>query len=517
MATSKAYWANRVAKQMHAHQQSADEMLKDLMRYYIASSLYMQSEAEKILKKFQTKHHLSRSEAEKLLKSVKNPSDINALITALKKDPKNAQLAAELESQAYAARIRRLAVLHDQVDTITIGLAATQGSKGMKMILQIAKDAYYRKIYDLQQYVGAAWKFKMLDEKNIRNVLDRSWAGSKFSQRIWGNTKKLEEAVKRELAIAVMTGRPIRQTALAIDEEFQKGYNNAKRLIRTETTYVTNQMHKQAYEASDVDKYIYVATLDLRTSKVCRSLDGKTFKLKDAQVGVNYPPMHPWCRSVTIGWLPDKWLAKMKRRAWNPETGRTVLVPANMTYQQWYDKFVNGEDNTKYLGIENEDFNPFVDVTGEWRPEELSEEDYDELTEYMHEGKLYKVDGQNVIQKHREHEKELAKMMSRWTGKPARMVPEITGKYKKKKTPDLMLGDDAWEEKRTKCTGKDPLRNEMDRRKADRYIFDVTPREVPIEKILKDAENVFNQPNVSYVKEVVIVENNRVVKALRRK
>ena len=343
MSRSNTYWQNRVARQMYAHQQDADKMLADLVRYYIASSHYMQTEAEKILKKFQTKHHLSRREAERLLQTIKDPSDIKALIAALKQDPQNAELAAELESQAYAARISRLRALHSQVDSLVIGIAAAEGSKGAKAILDIAKDAYYNKIFDLQQYSGAAFPFKLISEKRIKDVINRSWAGSGFSDRIWGNAKKLEDAVKREIAIGIMTGRPTRQTALAIDDEFRKGYNNAKRLIRTETTYVTNQMHKAAYKEAEVEKYIYVATLDLRTSKVCRSLDGKTFPVSEAKVGVNYPPMHPNCRSVTIAWLPDKWLAKMKRRAWDPSKGRTILVPANMTYQQWYDKYVLGK------------------------------------------------------------------------------------------------------------------------------------------------------------------------------
>lgn len=347
MITSKAYWEKRVARQMYAHQQDADEMLADLARYYIAASHYMQSEADKVLKKFQTKHHLSRSEAERLLQSVKDPADIQQIIAALKKDPKNAGLAAELESQAYASRIRRLAGLHEQVGKIVTAIAVAEGSKGAAVLSKIARDAYYHKIFDLQKYSGAAFQFKMLSEKNVKNVLNRSWAGSGFSSRIWTNTAKLEEAVKREMAIAIMTGRPVRQTALAIDDEFQKGYNNAKRLIRTETTYVTNQMHATAYKECEVEKYIYVATLDLRTSKICRSLDGKTFKVDDAKVGTNYPPMHPNCRSVTIGWLPDSWLAKMKRRARDPDTGRNILVPANMTYQQWYKKYVLKEEENE--------------------------------------------------------------------------------------------------------------------------------------------------------------------------
>ena len=64
--------------------------------------------------------------------------------------------------------------------------------------------------------------------------------------------------------------------------------------------------------------------------------------MKDRKAGKNYPPMHPWCRSTTIGVIDEDELRNMKRRAYNPKTGRTETVPANMTYDQWYKKYVKG-------------------------------------------------------------------------------------------------------------------------------------------------------------------------------
>lgn len=53
--------------------------------------------------------------------------------------------------------------------------------------------------------------------------------------------------------------------------------------------------------------------------------------------------MHPWCRSTTIAHISDEAYAKMKRRAFNPETGKTETVPETMTYDQWYKKYVKGK------------------------------------------------------------------------------------------------------------------------------------------------------------------------------
>ena len=67
-------------------------------------------------------------------------------------------------------------------------------------------------------------------------------------------------------------------------------------------------MHSQAdllyYEEVGSDKYEYQAYLDSRTSDICKGLDNEIFYTKDAQTGVNFPPMHPNCRSTTLP-LPD--------------------------------------------------------------------------------------------------------------------------------------------------------------------------------------------------------------------
>jgi uncharacterized protein with gpF-like domain len=50
--------------------------------------------------------------------------------------------------------------------------------------------------------------------------------------------------------------------------------------------------------------------LDSRTSEICRELNGKRFKLSEAEVGVNYPPMHPNCRSTTQLVLDEEYKQK---------------------------------------------------------------------------------------------------------------------------------------------------------------------------------------------------------------
>lgn len=106
-----------------------------------------------------------------------------------------------------------------------------------------------------------------------------------------------------------------------------------KKLIDTESTYVERQSHRQAAEEEGFDRYIYIATLDNLTCENCRALDEKVFYYKDAEAGVNFPPMHPWCRCVDCPYNP-KWRGR--------RTARDVLnqpIEVRMDYDEWLKKY----------------------------------------------------------------------------------------------------------------------------------------------------------------------------------
>ena len=155
--------------------------------------------------------------------------------------------------------------------------------------------------------------------------------------------------------MSLMTGRDTRETAQAIAERFNVGQNDARRLVRTESAFFHNQMELLSYEEADIEKYIFVAVLDKRTSRICQERDNQVYDRDKAVPGVNCPPMHPWCRSTTVAYDEDADYSKLKRRARNPVTGKTEMVPADMTYKEWYSKYVDGEDVVKESKLEVDD------------------------------------------------------------------------------------------------------------------------------------------------------------------
>ena len=106
-------------------------------------------------------------------------------------------------------------------------------------------------------------------------------------------------------------------------------------LVRTSVNQVSNAASQQVYEANQdvTKKYRYVATLDTRTSAICRALDGREFEYGKGPM----PPQHFNCRSTTVAVVDYEGLGLTP-----PKPGRRASmdgpVPANESYGQWLSK-----------------------------------------------------------------------------------------------------------------------------------------------------------------------------------
>ena len=340
---NKDYWTQRKANLIYEQMDKAEKQADKFDKVYEEAKAYLDKEINKIFDKFQRDYGLSENVARQVLKTMKDKKDLanlRRILEARPSDPSIQRLLADLDSPAYAYRMKRLERLSDDLDLMrsSIYLSEKQGSDGFYSDLM--KDSYYKATFDLQQQTGLAYHFSGLPETEIKRLKAFKWTGEAYSDRIWSNTGALASSVKDELLVSLMTGRSVRDTSQAIAERFEVGKGKARRLVRTESAFFHNQMELLSYEDAEITKYKFVAVLDKRTSHICQEHDNKVYDTKDATPGVNYPPLHPWCRSTTIAHDDDIDYSKLERRARNPETGKVEYVPADMSYKEWYDKYV---------------------------------------------------------------------------------------------------------------------------------------------------------------------------------
>jgi len=316
---------------------------------YKQSKAYLDKQINKVFDKFQRDYGLSERDARHVLKNMKDQKDLNELrkvLEARPNDPNIQRLLADLDSPAYAYRMKRLERLSADLDLMRESIYLSEKKGSDSFYSDLMKDSYYRATFDLQQQTGLAYSFSDLPETEIKRLQGLKWTGEAYSDRIWSNTGALASSVKDELLVSLMTGRSIRDTSQAIAERFEVGQNKARRLVRTESAFFHNQMELLSYEDAEITKYKFVAVLDRRTSEICQEHDNKVYDTDKAVPGVNYPPLHPWCRSTTIAHDDDIDYSKLERRARNPKTGKVEYVPADMSYDEWYDKYV-AKDRTK--------------------------------------------------------------------------------------------------------------------------------------------------------------------------
>lgn len=296
MAQNEQYWIDRANRRMDGYQISAIKQARIINRSYNQTCSYVQSEIAKILR------HIG-----------------------------------DEDSLAYEYRMRRLNTLLANTRKMMQELYGITLSDTTDFLRSIIPEAYYHTIFDVAQGAGEQPVFSAVNTRLIDKIVNDQWSGKNYSQRIWWNTSKLSEDVQQLLTTAAMSGESIYKTSRRLSERFGESMNNSVRLIRTETTYACNQAEMASYKSLDIDRYKFVATLDTRTSTICQKLDGKVFETKDAQAGKNLPSMHPNCRSTTIPSFED---GMPEIRTARDKDGNRIKVPADMTYPEWYEKYI---------------------------------------------------------------------------------------------------------------------------------------------------------------------------------
>ncbi|UHR03306.1 minor capsid protein [Peptoniphilus sp. GNH] len=252
--------------------------------------------------------------------------------------------------------------------------------------------------------MGAGYKSVQAINKNkLKVLISNPWTsdGQEFSERIWGRGEKLTTSLRDNLIRDIARGNNPKESARNIQRLFDVSKASASRLVFTETAAVNAKATQDSYEKLGVKKYQILATLDLKTSDICRNMDSKIFDYKDYRIGITAPPFHPNCRSDTVPYFGDELEKEIDqgigRMARDPKTGVSGKVE-DLSYKEWYNIYVkdNPEAVFKEKAWENrhgdkDQFIKYKDVLGE--DLKNSFKDFQE-TKYKDEDKykLIKVD-----------------------------------------------------------------------------------------------------------------------------
>ena len=252
-----------------------------------------------------------------------------------------------LENASAKMHISRLDAMKLQIQQQIEVLYGNQVDGLDELMHNMYTEGFNRSAYTLDTGMGVHYNLATTDPRRIDAIINRPWAddGKTFSERLWRDKDKLVNALQQEMTQAVTRGDKLGDAVKNISNRMGAAKSSAARLVMTESAFISGRAQRDCFKDLGVDTYEYVATLDRKTSETCRALDGKVFDIDDYKPGTNAPPMHCWCRSCIVPYFDDMEMLG-KRAARDPETGKTILVPEDMTYREWEKKYGNTGNNS---------------------------------------------------------------------------------------------------------------------------------------------------------------------------
>lgn len=310
------YWSER-QKQLYAGLEKDEAALKRrLITYYSEESAsldkdiaaYYQKYGENGVIKYRTlKESLSNEERQLLMRNCDEYA---------KKYPQYADLLP----------IRKSIYKLDRLEGLQYSIMLHQYNIGA--ITQAELDEHLRRqalkgVNAAQEALGFGKNFYAENADVINLFVGVPWANGKdFSQTIWDNADKLINYLKYDFASGIARGDSYQKLTAALQNRFLTvNKNDAYRLVYTEGTYVMAESTMQPFK-EDFEQYKASTAADGKVCSKCADISHQVFYIKDRTPGVNFPPLHPWCRCTFEIYVEDwdKWQDDyVKRHSKNPD------------------------------------------------------------------------------------------------------------------------------------------------------------------------------------------------------
>lgn len=312
---SKEYWEKRQHEREAKAYSSILEVEKEYKEALERAKLNINKQISHIGTTYMKDNQLSYAEATKQLKGTEYKvwrKQLDEYMQEWKQLKRTAPVEAkklwlEIETLSARSRISRLDTIRTQIDIELSKVSSEAVESTRKALYGVYGDTYQEVMKDL----GIK---SMFSDSMAKAVIDRPWSGANYSSRLWGNSERLARVLKQEVTTGMIQGINLKTMGKRISDKIEGAKkNDVERLLRTEVNYTLNQATLDGYKDAKVEKYEFDATLDSRTSQICAELNGEVFEVNKAAVGVNYPPMHPRCRSTTSPIIDYEVLGKRLR------------------------------------------------------------------------------------------------------------------------------------------------------------------------------------------------------------
>lgn len=322
------YWTKRVKSRLDRAERIGYSAMEEILPIYEQALQNINKEINRLYVNYATKAGLDVMELTKILSGADRENFIISIQAKMKELGFNVM---DVYDPRYIGRLTRLEAMKQQIYWEIQAIAPRELEISESAYMRIIETSYASSRTDIRKYLGKEYRgFAQIGDLQKYQILRENWQGGNYSTRIWANNAllnyRIQDILPKVIGGGLVSGISQEKMQRQIREYFDVSRYNAMRLVATETNYFANQAELQSYEDEGVQYYKYRAILDKRTSHICGDiLHNQVFKVSEAQVGVNYPPMHPWCRSSTRVvfedeaekekvWTKVEWEQELKKR-----------------------------------------------------------------------------------------------------------------------------------------------------------------------------------------------------------
>ena len=138
----------------------------------------------------------------------------------------------------------------------------------------------------------------LLDKEAIDKVINSIWCadGKSWSQRIWNNTDKLQQALNDRLVYCVVNGANPAELKKYLMEEFGVSFYRAQTIVTTEMAHIQTEAARDRYRKAGCSEVEVYGEEDDRRCDTCAKLHGRKYPVN----AVMPLPAHPNCRCCLI-------------------------------------------------------------------------------------------------------------------------------------------------------------------------------------------------------------------------
>lgn len=298
---SKEYWRKREDEALKHYIKDEKEYDKQIQQIYENMLDSCQTQINDFYGRYASKEGITLAEAKKRVSKLDIEKYERKAAKYVKDKDFSDKANEEMRLYNLTMKVNRLEMLK-----ANIGLEMIAGhaelEKFMSGILRGRTEE------ELKRQAGILGKTIRNNAQLAHTIPNGSFHNGTFSDRIWQYQDLMRENLGSLLSTGLIQGKNPRSIAKDLRKYWYGNDPKTKggavycmeRLMRTELARVQTEAQKQSFEKNGFTEYEFIANRDC--CDICKSKDGKHFKVKDMMPGENAAPMHPHCRCSTAAY-----------------------------------------------------------------------------------------------------------------------------------------------------------------------------------------------------------------------